>query len=37
MPGVKLISPRVIELTHADYATLFNAFRGLLVLADVQV
>ncbi len=37
MPNVTRISPRVVELTHDDYAILFNAFRGLLVLADVQV
>ncbi len=37
MPNVVRVSPRVVELTHDDYAVLFNAFRGLLVLADVQV
>ena len=37
MPNVKLVSPRVVEFTHEDYAVLFNAFRALLVLADVQV
>jgi D-aminopeptidase len=37
MPDVKRISPRVVELTHADYAVLFNAFRGLLILADIHV
>jgi D-amino peptidase len=37
MPNVKLVSPRVIEFTHEDYAVLFNAFRALIVLADVQV
>ncbi len=36
MPNVKRVAPRVVELTHDDYAVLFNAFRGLLVLADVQ-
>lgn len=37
MPNVKRVAPRVIEFTHDDYAVLFNAFRALLVLADVQV
>lgn len=37
MPNVKLVSPRVVEFTHEDYAVLFNAFRALIVLADVQV
>ncbi len=37
MPNVKLVSPRVVEFMHDDYAVLFNAFRGLLVLADVLV
>lgn len=37
MPGVKQVSPRAVELTLDDYAVLFNAFRGLLVLADVMV
>jgi D-amino peptidase len=37
MPNVKLISPRVVEFTHADYAVLYNAFRALMVLADVHV
>ena len=36
MPNVKLVSPRVVEFTHDDYAVLFNAFRALLVLADVS-
>ncbi len=36
MPGVKQIAPRVIEYTHEDYATLFDAFYALLVLADIQ-
>ena len=35
MPNVKLVSPRVVEFKHEDYAVLFNAFRGLLILADV--
>ena len=37
MPNVKRVAPRVVELTHDDYAILFNAFRALLVLADVHV
>lgn len=37
MPNVKLISPRVVEFTHEDYAVLYNAFRALMVLADVHV
>ncbi|HEX7588438.1 MAG TPA: M55 family metallopeptidase [Anaerolineae bacterium] len=37
MPNVKRVAPRVVELTHDDYAVLFNAFRGLLVLADIHV
>lgn len=37
MPGVKLVAPRAVELALDDYAVLFNAFRGLLVLADVMV
>lgn len=37
MPNVTRVAPRVVELTHADYAVLFNAFRGLLVLADAHV
>lgn len=37
MPNVKLVSPRVVEFTHDDYAVLFNAFRALLALADVYV
>ncbi len=36
IPEVKRIAPRVVELTHPDYATLFNAFRALLVLAEIQ-
>jgi len=36
MPNVKRVAPRVVEFTHDDYAVLFNAFRALLVLADVQ-
>lgn len=37
LPHVKLVSPRVVEFTHEDYAVLFNAFRALLILADVYV
>lgn len=37
MPEVKLVAPRVVEFTHTDYAVLYNAFRALMVLADVQV
>ena len=37
MPNVKLISPRVVEFTHEDYAVLYNAFRALMVLADIHV
>jgi hypothetical protein len=37
MPDVKRVAPRVVEFTHDDYAVLFNAFRALLTLADVQV
>ncbi len=37
MPNIKQIAPRIIEFTHDDYAVLFNAFRGLLVLADIYV
>lgn len=37
MPEVKLVAPRVIEFTHADYAVLYNAFRALMVLADIHV
>jgi D-amino peptidase len=37
MPGVKQVAPRIVEFTHDDYAVLFNAFRGLLILADVMV
>lgn len=37
MPNVKRVSPRVVELTLDDYAVLYNAFRALLVLADVYV
>jgi len=37
MPGVKRVAPRVVEFTHEDYAVLYNAFRALMVLADVQV
>lgn len=37
MPNIKQVAPRVIEFTHDDYAVLFNAFRGLLVLADIYV
>lgn len=37
MPDVKLVAPRVVEFTHTDYAVLYNAFRALMVLADVQV
>jgi D-amino peptidase len=37
MPNVKLVAPRVIEFTHEDYAVLYNAFRALMVLADVHV
>ncbi len=36
MPGVARVAPRVVEFTHDDYAVLYNAFRALLVLADVQ-
>lgn len=36
IPDVKRVAPRVVEFTHADYATLFNVFRALLVLSDVQ-
>jgi D-amino peptidase len=37
MPNVKLVSPRAVELTLDDYAVLFNSFRALLVLSDIQV
>jgi D-amino peptidase len=37
MPDVKRVAPRVVEFTHTDYAVLFNAFRALLTLANVQV
>lgn len=37
MPDVKRVAPRIIEFTHEDYAVLYNAFRALMVLADVQV
>ncbi len=37
MPTVERVSPRVVEFTHDDYAVVFNAFRALLILADVQV
>ncbi len=37
MPNVKLVAPRVVEFTHEDYAVLYNAFRALMVLADVHV
>ncbi len=37
MPDVKRVAPRVVEFTHDDYAVLFNAFRALLTLADIQV
>jgi D-amino peptidase len=37
MPGVKRVAPRIVEFTHEDYAVLYNAFRALMVLADVQV
>ena len=36
MPNVKRVAPRVVEFTHDDYAVLYNAFRALVVLADVQ-
>jgi D-amino peptidase len=36
MPDVKLTSPRVVEFTHNDYATVFNAFRVMLILSDIQ-
>lgn len=37
MPGVKRVAPRIVEFIHEDYAVLYNAFRALMVLADVQV
>ncbi|MEW5721304.1 MAG: M55 family metallopeptidase, partial [Chloroflexota bacterium] len=37
MPNVKLVAPRVVEFTHEDYAVLYNAFRALMVLADIHV
>jgi D-amino peptidase len=37
MPGVKLVAPRIVEFTHTDYAVLYNAFRALMVLADIHV
>jgi len=37
MPGIKRVAPRIVEFTHEDYAVLYNAFRALMVLADVQV
>jgi D-amino peptidase len=37
MPNVKLVAPRVVEFTDEDYAVLYNAFRALMVLADIHV
>ncbi len=37
MPDVKLVAPRIVEFTHTDYAVLYNAFRALMVLADIHV
>ncbi len=36
MPNIQRVAPRVVELTHDDYAVLFNAFRAMLVLGDTQ-
>lgn len=36
MPNVKRVAPRLVELTHDDYAVIFNAFRAMLVLGDTQ-
>lgn len=36
MPNVKRVEPRLVELTHDDYAVVFNAFRAMLVLGDTQ-
>lgn len=36
MPNVKLVSPRVVEFTHDDYSVVFNAFRALLILGEIQ-
>ncbi len=37
MPGVKRIAPRVVEFTHDDYPTVYNAFRVLMTLGSIQV
>ena len=34
MPGAKRIAPRVVEFTHDDYPTIFNAFRVLITLGE---
>lgn len=36
IPNVKRIAPRVVEFTLDDYAAVFNLFRALLVLSEVQ-
>ncbi len=36
IPGVKRVAPRLLEFTHDDYLTVFNAFRAMLVLAETD-
>jgi len=36
MPGAQRVAPRVIEFTHDDYPTVFNAFRVLMTLGSIQ-
>ncbi|MBI5302882.1 MAG: M55 family metallopeptidase [Chloroflexi bacterium] len=36
MPGVQRVAPRVVEFTHDDFPTVYNAFRVLMTLGSIQ-
>ena len=37
MPGAKRVAPRVVEFTHDDMPTIYNAFRVLVTLGEIEV
>jgi D-amino peptidase len=37
MPGAMRVAPRVVEFTHEEFPIVFNAFRVLVTLGEIQV